>query len=600
MAILTRNNIVTNGLVLTMDVANSLSYSSGSLKLSNMVNPNVSGSISSSAQYSNYIAPSLFLTGSSIPTNIPTYNTWSVGLISNIENLESRLVGTTNGQTIFFWNSSSITNQTLPGRTVCGLSTFLDIMGLTIDNSGSLYIGGQFNGYQNVSRAYCFKLNNSGSLINQFNIGYDGLYSVYTVGKLELDNSGSLYGTAANLFTGDFKVNKDTGAFISSSPYDNSSITSTLTLDTSSNSMYIGTYATTYQNSSSGYFVKVDKDTYQRDFNFNTHTSGGFNNNSISIILLDSNQNLFIGGGFTSYQGNTANYIIKVDKNTAVRDTSFNTGTGFNNTVTKIIPSHDGKIYATGLFSSYSGSSVSRIVKLNLDGTIDTSFNIGNGFNSGITAATQADGKLIAVGSFTSYSGSAVNRIVRINTNGTIDSTFNIGTGFNTNMSQVLVQPDGKIVVVGLKGTYNGVSHDGIIRLKSDGSVDPDFIIDGGSFQPLHRVDFSTHSPTLRSLFAINTGFSRVSYSKIYEEFGKFNYYNITYDPSIGTIKLYINGVLRGVINAGIGSNYPLELKYMINPDYGNYFSYLHAYNRELTPQEILQNYNATKGRYGL
>jgi hypothetical protein len=42
------------------------------------------------------------------------------------------------------------------------------------------------------------------------------------------------------------------------------------------------------------------------------------------------------------------------------------------------------------------------------------------------------DGKIIATGSFTSYNGISANRIIRLNYDGTIDSSFVYGTGFNS------------------------------------------------------------------------------------------------------------------------------------------------------------------------
>ncbi len=80
---------------------------------------------------------------------------------------------------------------------------------------------------------------------------------------------------------------------------------------------------------------------------------------------------------------------------------------------------------------------------------------------------------------------------------------------------------------------------------------------------------------------------------------------------SLSTNKIYINGVSQGNLTAvvaadglipGFNTNLRLALwnnttsSYNGNLQYGN----LQVYNRELTAQEVLQNYNATKGRFGL
>jgi hypothetical protein len=52
---------------------------------------------------------------------------------------------------------------------------------------------------------------------------------------------------------------------------------------------------------------------------------------------------------------------------------------------------------------------------------------IGNGFNSDVnTLKIQTDGKIVAGGNFTTYSGVNTYRIVRLNTDGTRDTSFNI------------------------------------------------------------------------------------------------------------------------------------------------------------------------------
>lgn len=63
----------------------------------------------------------------------------------------------------------------------------------------------------------------------------------------------------------------------------------------------------------------------------------------------------------------------------------------------------------------------------------------------------QSDRKIIMVGNFTSYngvSGTGVTRIVRVNPDGTIDSSFNgNASGLNAFTTALAVQTDGKIVI---------------------------------------------------------------------------------------------------------------------------------------------------------
>ena len=80
-----------------------------------------------------------------------------------------------------------------------------------------------------------------------------------------------------------------------------------------------------------------------------------------------------------------------------------------------------------------------------------------------------------------------------------------------------------------------------------------------------------------------------------------------TYDGS--QAKIYLNGILQQTLTRSFTISYNNEDIYLgtfYEPTYGflHYInaniSKLHIYNRALSASEVLQNYNATKGRYGL
>ena len=151
-------------------------------------------------------------------------------------------------------------------------------------------------------------------------------------------------------------------------------------------------------------------------------------------------------------------------------------GTGANATITKLLLQPDGKIIVVGNFTSYNGTSINRIVRLNTDGSIDATFNVGAGANSQIySAALQSDGKVLIGGTFGSYKGTARAKLARINTNGTIDAGFTVGTGPDSWTYAMAVQPDGKIIIVGNFSVYNGTTVNRIARLTSTGSLDASF-----------------------------------------------------------------------------------------------------------------------------
>jgi uncharacterized delta-60 repeat protein len=213
----------------------------------------------------------------------------------------------------------------------------------------------------------------------------------------------------------------------------------------------------------------------------NTFNTGNTKfNNIVSEITLQPDGKILVGGNFTEYSGVAANKIIRLDTGGTI-DNTFNIGTGFvNGQVLSMALQPDGKILVGGSFSTYSGVTRNRIIRLNTGGTIDNTFNIGDGFNGDYVneITLQPDGKILVGGRFTTYSGVTSNYIIRLNTGGTIDNTFNIGDGFNSDTDVIKLQPDGKILVGGAFTTYGGVTSNGLIRLNTGGTIDNTFNLD--------------------------------------------------------------------------------------------------------------------------
>jgi uncharacterized delta-60 repeat protein len=186
-----------------------------------------------------------------------------------------------------------------------------------------------------------------------------------------------------------------------------------------------------------------------------------------------------VGGDFGFFNGATVNNIVRLNSD-GTRDTT-NTGTAFNGNVFSIAIQSDGKIVVGGLFTTFNGATVNRIVRLNSDGTIDTAFttNTGTAFNSLFvySVAIQSDGKIVVGGWFTTFNGATVNRIVRLNADGTRDTAFttNTGTAFNSTVYSIAIQSDGKIICGGAFTSFNGVTVNRIVRLNSDGTIDTAF-----------------------------------------------------------------------------------------------------------------------------
>jgi len=126
--------------------------------------------------------------------------------------------------------------------------------------------------------------------------------------------------------------------------------------------------------------------------------------------------------------------------------------------------------------------------RYNVDGSLDTSFGLGgtvtpdfSGDDSASDITLQVDGKLVVVGSlYNSNTGNSDVWLRRYNPEGSLDTTFGIGGivttdfGDDESAADVVVQPDGKLVVA---GSVNDKSR--LIRYNADGSLDTTFGIGG-------------------------------------------------------------------------------------------------------------------------
>lgn len=166
-------------------------------------------------------------------------------------------------------------------------------------------------------------------------------------------------------------------------------------------------------------------------------------------------------------------------------DNSFATGTGANNTVAALAIQGDGKVVIGGSFTSYDGVNVNRITRLNTDGSLDNSFNVGSGLDTswfsaysfGVHAlAIQNDGKVLAGGNFQAYNGEPVQNLVRLHPDGMLDSTFMSISGPDLPVLSISLQNDG-MVIIGGRFSYSpgGFIHGFIARLSPEGVVDTAF-----------------------------------------------------------------------------------------------------------------------------
>jgi len=219
------------------------------------------------------------------------------------------------------------------------------------------------------------------------------------------------------------------------------------------------------------------------DATFNT---GSGANNDIYGLDLQPDGKVLVTGTFTVYNGVTVGRIARLNADGSLDHTFNTTGVGANPNSggnfdiyrVKVLP--DGKIMIGGDFSQFNGIARNRLARLNADGSLDKSFTVGTGVNGSVQSIdAQPDGKVVIGGRFSFYNGFNTSSVVRVNADGSRDTSFNIGTGADDEVRAVVVQPDGKILVSGFFEGFNGLPKNGITRLNADGSNDDSFNVAG-------------------------------------------------------------------------------------------------------------------------
>lgn len=202
----------------------------------------------------------------------------------------------------------------------------------------------------------------------------------------------------------------------------------------------------------------------------------------IYALAIQTDGRIIAGGSFSNFNSVVENGIVRLNYDGSL-DTTFNPGSGADNPVFALAQSPvDGKILVGGAFATLDGTTFNGIGRLNVDGTPDTSFNAGGlGIGSPESSlavyavAVQSDGKIIIGGDFTTYNGVPASHLARLNTDGSLDATFNAGTGASGPVRAIAIQPGGNILIAGQFTSYNGIALNHVARLNTDGSVDGGF-----------------------------------------------------------------------------------------------------------------------------
>lgn len=219
--------------------------------------------------------------------------------------------------------------------------------------------------------------------------------------------------------------------------------------------------------------------------------------NTVSAVQIQPDGRVLIGGLFTLVNGTNQSFIARVNVDGSL-DTTFTPGAGADGPVRGIATDLSGRVFIVGDFMSVAGVARNRVARLNSDGTVDKTFDPGTGANAGATGvAVNAGSKPIIGGVFTNVTGLSRNRIARFNVDGVLDGTFTTGGGADEFISTVAVQADGKVVIGGGFLAVDGLPRNRVTRLNADGTVDVSFNTGKGANDVISAVQIQSDGSIL-------------------------------------------------------------------------------------------------------
>jgi uncharacterized delta-60 repeat protein len=202
-------------------------------------------------------------------------------------------------------------------------------------------------------------------------------------------------------------------------------------------------------------------------------------------IVVQADGKTLVGGCFSQANGVQRRGVARLNTNGGL-DNEFAPilGNGGAPYVRALAIQADGKVLLGGEFTSVNGIRQDHLTRLTTDGNVDLTFRIGAGTDEPVTCLViQPDGKLIIGGQFTAYAGVPRGGIARLNLDGSLDPSFDPGLGFRglsvqggwtegtsfaAYVESIALQQDGYVLVAGAFTSYDGFPRSGVVRIISD------------------------------------------------------------------------------------------------------------------------------------
>jgi len=212
----------------------------------------------------------------------------------------------------------------------------------------------------------------------------------------------------------------------------------------------------------------------------------------VTALLLQADGRLVVGGMFTNWNGRAQPGLVRLNSDGS-RDTSFQTGTGVNGIVLSLAQDSENRILVAGFFLDVDGTSYRNLARLNADGSIDYTFSTRLDLRSAVwKIAMLGDGLFLVGGDFTRIESASRIRIARLKADGRLDYTFIHETGApDATVLDIVPLPDGRVYVGGEFRSFGALRTPPVVRLEANGRLDRTFPATIGADLPASTIGVS-------------------------------------------------------------------------------------------------------------
>ncbi|MGD9902716.1 MAG: hypothetical protein AB7U83_04535 [Vicinamibacterales bacterium] len=195
----------------------------------------------------------------------------------------------------------------------------------------------------------------------------------------------------------------------------------------------------------------------------------------VETVVVQPDGKILIGGGFSTVNGVSAPALARLNAADGSRDGSFASPIpSVLTTVNAVLRQADGQIVAAGFRPS-----TQAVVRFTDAGAVDAGFTPGTPNGSVLALAQQTDGRLLVGGTFTGIGGVARGGVARLEATGALDSSFTttVSLGAGHGVYAMALRSNGTLLLGGRFTSFNGQPRNGLALVDAAGQLDPAFVV---------------------------------------------------------------------------------------------------------------------------